>query len=130
MSMLPFAACVALAALHSIFKADLVDGRTLRDDRRELADLPGFIACPSSLLVSAAILDPAYACSPAYYNCLGVPSGHAGPLTYCDGESVRTPRPAATRSLGHPGYESLHPLHTYTAHDPLTATQFLCVVPD
>lgn len=75
--------------------------------------LPATIACPGSLLYSAEIVDPVYACSPAYvrgaveaclrraqtgatrvtptslpcphpqYNCLGVPVGGTGYLSLC-----------------------------------------------
>lgn len=90
---LPFAACFALAVLLSTRNAAVVEGRALREEGRQLAAslLPGFIACPSSLLVPAGFLDIRYRCSPSYYNCLGIPIGQDGPLSSCDGELVRPP---------------------------------------
>ena len=60
------------------------NGRLLLQNTDAVADgLPPSIICNVSLLLSAGVVDPAYACSPAYYNCLGVEAGQPGPLSYC-----------------------------------------------
>lgn len=66
-------------------------GRVL-SEKRELSELPATISCPpGSVLFSAAIVDARYACSPAYYNCLGVPAGGVGQLSYCQDGLVFDP---------------------------------------
>ena len=52
-------------------------------DTQALPELPASITCNTSLLLSAGVVDPAYACSPGFYNCLGVEAGQPGPLQYC-----------------------------------------------
>ena len=69
------ALCLLLLALCGASSA-----RVLLDTQPEL---PASITCNASLLLSAGVVDPAYACSPAYYNCLGVEAGQPGPLSYC-----------------------------------------------
>lgn len=60
--------------------------RELRDAQgRQLGELPASIVAQAgaSILLSADVVDPAWACSPAYYNCLGVEPGQPCPLSWC-----------------------------------------------
>eukprot|EP00887_Chlorella_sp_A99_P006155 scaffold22.g6155.t1 len=75
-------------------------------------ELPASIACPTSTLVSAEVVNATYACSAAYYNCLGVPTYAVATSTYPAGQggACNYATPACSAASAHPPANTCSPL--------------------